>query len=298
MADAAKVQTGRWERKATVAALVICIGIGLLVGYVIWGRGGSTDPFATPASKAPPGEYLYLDSPRVVTYLSQVEDGLKSGERVTLSRTQTAGGSVTAGGIGLQGTAQSQRSLEETVTPTETSLFYRLEARLRDHRWLEKLNATPANFSQFRTALANVDEGSFVEIHNCRLVLPAYAIVYRGLKQRIPTLPLTLTVQAPLGEKNVELLFPVAYSSLANEPSLYSTRLTVLGKVIRQVDEAHPLYIDSETNAAFDFDLEHEKKQLRRAAPQLGVRSLENAFRAAVTVDAPGTVILPIAIFK
>src|SRR6266851_9058606 len=113
--------------------IVVAAALGVGIGYLVWGRGGGVDPFATPPPTEPPGEYLYLDSPRVATYLSQVEDGLKSNEVVSLSRTDSLGGSVTAGGIGVQGTTQSQRSLQETVTPTAASLFYTFEARLRAH---------------------------------------------------------------------------------------------------------------------------------------------------------------------
>ncbi len=285
-------------RLATKAlVLLAAVGVGALIGFVIWGRGGN-DPFATPPSTSPPGEYLYLDSPRVATYLSQVEDGLKSSEVLTLSNTNTVGANVSAAGVGLQGTTQSQRSLQETVTPTAASLFYRLEARLLSHDWLHTLNATPIDFRAFRVALASLDEGSFVLIHNCRLVLPAYGLTYPAFGKRIPSLPLTLAVQGPAGKESVELLFPVAFDLLANEPSLFSTRLTVLGKIIRQVDSAHPLYTDVETRAAYDFDLEHTKPARVRSVTDASVPSLERAFSDAVTVDTPGAVILPIAIFK
>jgi hypothetical protein len=282
----------------SLAVIVAVAALGVGLGYVIWGRGGGSDPFATPPPSEPPGEYLYLDSPRVATYLSQVEDGLTSNEKVSLSRTETLGGNVTAGGLGVQGTAQSQRSLEETVTPTAASLFYRFESRLRTHDWLRTLSATPTSFHDFSLGLTSLDEGSFVLIHNCRLVLPAYAAAYRAFKTRIPSLPLTLAVADPSGGKSLELLFPVSFSALANEPSLFSTRLTVLGKIIRQVDSLHPHYVDAVTRAAFDFDLEHGKKPVKQAIGKIPLPTLERKFSTAVTVDAPGAVILPIAIFK
>lgn len=284
--------------RTLLSGLAVAAALGLVVGYLLWGRPSGSDPFAVPPPTEPPGEYLYLDSARVATYLSQVEDGLTSSEALTFSRTDSVGGNVSASGIGLQGTTQSQRSLQETVTPTGASLFYRFEARLHSHDWLHVLNATPRSFAEFRLALSSLDEGSFVLIHNCRLVLPAYAAAYRAFKQQAPSLPLTLDVAAPSGDKDFELLFPVAFSSLANEPSLCSTRLTVVGKIIRQVDAAHPRYIDAATRAAFDFDREHAGSRLR-ASPLPGPRSkLERAFSVAVTVNTPGAVVLPIAILK
>jgi hypothetical protein len=152
-------------------AVVLGLALGAAGGYFIWGRGGGSDPFATPTSTEPPVEYLYLDSPRIATYLCQIEDGLKSNEVVTLSHTKTAGASASGADLGLQGTIQSHRSLQETVTPTAASLFYRLEARLRDHQWLRTLNATLANFDEYATALASLDEGSFVSLLglDCRM---------------------------------------------------------------------------------------------------------------------------------
>jgi hypothetical protein len=279
-------------------ALVAAVGVGVFVGYRIWGQRGGSDPFAPPVATQPPGEYLYLDSPRVATYLSQLEDGLKGSELVTLSRSQSASGDVGTGSAGVHGTLQSQLSLQETVTPTAASLYYRLEARLLEHHWLHPLNATPTTFASFSAGLAFLREGSFVLIRNCRLVLPAYARPYYKFRQRIPSLPLTLTVQAPAGKRNVQLLFPIAFNQLANEPSLFSTRLTVLGKIIRQVDGAHPIYIDTETRAAYDYDVQHLKPAVLRSVSRASAKRLETAFSAAVTVDAPGEVILPIAIFK
>jgi hypothetical protein len=282
-----------------VLALLVGVAAGGYLGHFVWRHGGSgIDPYAPPAATEPPGEYLYLDSPRVATYLSQLEDGLKENEKVTLSHSNTAGANVGTSSVGLHGTVQSQLSLQETVTPTDASLFYRLQARLLAHHWLHSLNATPTDFATFRGGLAFLHEGSFVLIHNCRLVLPAYALPYSKFKQRIPSLPLTLTVQAPSGGNNVELLFPVAFNMLANEPSVYSSRLTVLGKIVRQVDNASPLYVDVETRAAYDSDLEHLKPAVFRSVTDASVERLEGAFSAAVTVDTPGAVILPIAIFK
>jgi hypothetical protein len=50
-----------------LAAGCVIAGLGLFAGYMIWGRGGGSNPFAIPPPTAPPGEYLYLDSPRVAT---------------------------------------------------------------------------------------------------------------------------------------------------------------------------------------------------------------------------------------
>src|ERR671934_15272 len=63
----------------TAGSAVFLVALGALAALTIrhfWPSNGSTDIFSAPASKRPPGEYLYLDSTRVAAYLSQLENGL------------------------------------------------------------------------------------------------------------------------------------------------------------------------------------------------------------------------------
>jgi hypothetical protein len=121
----------------------------------------------------PPPEYAYLDNGRVLAYLGQIEGGLSSGEKRTRSVTDSRTGGVAAGGVELGGSSSSDQSVEETVTPTATSLFYRLLDRLGAKGYLRELNASspPAVFAN---ALGRVKEGFFVRIAGCRLRVPTY----------------------------------------------------------------------------------------------------------------------------
>jgi hypothetical protein len=282
---------------AVAAVFLIVVGAaGALVIRQHWGRDGGSDFFSAGASNRPPGEYLYLDSVRVSAYLSQLENGLSESELRTLSRTEsaevgTAGALVKAGG-----TLQSTHSQQATVTPTAASLFYRLESRLTDRGWLRSVDVD-APFAAFSAPLFGPEaaqEGQFVELKNCLLRLPAFARVYPGLRPKTPALPLTLLVGEVKGD-HAELLFPIAYAALANEPSLFSTRLTVVGKLVRKVSPGLT-YVDVVTKAAFTHSLASHKRLLKRL--HLPPATLTRQFTAAVSVHGPGAVILPIAILK
>jgi hypothetical protein len=253
-----------------------------------------------------PEEYLYLDSNRVLAYLSQLENGLPSKVQKTLSNSYAVSFGGKGGPVEAQGTRQAQTSLQETVTPTAASQFYALEQKLKDGGWLAKLNIDSTGFYQGMSA---VQEGQFVEIKSCVLVLPTFTRVYPLIKKRLPPLPLTLSVPPPLGSlaRPYDLLFPIAYPALANESSLFSTNLTVVGKVIRTVKPAGAVgtlgpttepttYTDAPSDAAFAQSLTSHGAQLKKL--DLKVDVLTRQFIAATTVRGPGAVILPIAILK
>ena len=121
----------------------------------------------------PPPEYAYLDNPRVLVYLGQIEGGLSSSETRTRNVTDTRTGGVAAGGVELGGSASRGETVQETVTPTETARFYRLLDRLGDKGYLRELSASspPATFAK---ALGGVPEGFFIRIAGCKLRVPTY----------------------------------------------------------------------------------------------------------------------------
>jgi hypothetical protein len=267
----------------------------------------SNDLFATPASRDPPAEYLYLDPARVSAYLSQIENGLSPNELLTLSRTESAEASAGGQVVKIGGTLQSTHSLQATVTPTAASLFYRLKGRLRDKHWLTTADVDKP-FSKFRESLFGVEgdssadgvrEGQFVELRNCLLLEPAFARVYSRaaalhLRPRTPALPLSLQVTSSDG-KHVDLLFPVAFSGVANASALFSTRLTVVGKLLRKVSPGRR-YVDVGSKTAFARVLSKHRRLFARL--RLPRDTFTRQFAAAVSVRGPGAVILPIAILK
>jgi hypothetical protein len=143
--------------------------VGLVWLYL--GRGDASALEQDPG--IPPPEYAYLDNPRVGVYLGQIEGGLTSSEKRTRSVADTRTGGVAAGGVELGGSASSAQSVEETVTPTDTALFYRLLDRLDDKGYLRELNASNAP-AAFAKGLGVVPEGFFVRIAGCKLRVPTY----------------------------------------------------------------------------------------------------------------------------
>ena len=121
----------------------------------------------------PPPEYAYLDNLRVLNYLGQIEGGLSKSETRTRKVADTRSGGVAAGGVELGGSSSNELSVEETVTPTETALFYRLLDRLDDKGYLRELSASSGS-AAFTKALGGVPEGSFVRIAGCKLRVPTY----------------------------------------------------------------------------------------------------------------------------
>jgi hypothetical protein len=121
----------------------------------------------------PPPEYAYLDNPRVLAYLSQIEGGLSSSETRSRKVTDTRTGGVAAGGVELGGSSSREQFVQETVTPTATALFYRLLDRLSDKGYLRELDASSPQ-TAFTNALGGVPEGFFVRIAGCKLRVPTY----------------------------------------------------------------------------------------------------------------------------
>ena len=121
----------------------------------------------------PPPEYAYLDNVRVLAYLAQIEGGLSEGEKRQRRVVETNTGGVAAGGVELGGSSSRDEFVEETVTPTATTRFYRLLDRLDDKGYLRELNASSGP-AAFATALGSIPEGFFVRIAGCRLRVPTY----------------------------------------------------------------------------------------------------------------------------
>ena len=140
--------------------------------WLYLGRGGDAATLEQDPG-IPPPEYAYLDNGRVVVYLGQIEGGMSSSEKRTRSVKDTRTGGVAVGGVELGGSSASDQAVEETVTPTATSLFYRLLDRLGDKGYLRELDASSSP-NAFARALAVVPEGFFVRIAGCRIRVPTY----------------------------------------------------------------------------------------------------------------------------
>lgn len=144
--------------------------VGLVVVFGGWGDSASAlehDP------GIPPPDYAFLDSSRVVLYLGQLEGGLSKSETVTAQATQNRNAGVSASGFSIGGSTERSSRVEQTVTPTDTALFYRLLDRLNALDYLTSIDmrAKPVDL---RAAFGRVPEGTFVELRNCTFRIPTY----------------------------------------------------------------------------------------------------------------------------
>ena len=141
---------------------------------LVWLYAGRSDVGALEQDPGiPPPEYVYLDNGRVLAYLAQIEGGLSASEKRQRRVTETNTGGVAAGGVEVGGSSSRDEFVEETVTPTATTRFYRLLDRLGDKGYLHELTASSSPAS-FATALGAVPEGFFVRIAGCKLRVPTY----------------------------------------------------------------------------------------------------------------------------
>jgi hypothetical protein len=153
---------------------VAAMAAGLLLGYIVFGA-GLAESFE-PDPGVPPPEYLYLDNARVLAFLAQIEGGLSDSERRTRSVTRSVDARFSGAAGEAGGSSEEQQFVEEVVTPTATTRFYRLLDRLKDKGYLAELDAADPSLAK---DLLKVEEGAFVRITACRLELPTYMRLYR-----------------------------------------------------------------------------------------------------------------------
>jgi hypothetical protein len=160
-------------------------GAGLLVGAAVvvgaWALGDTAAGDLADDPGIPPPEYAYLDNPRVLAYLAQIEGGLSTSEKRTRQVESGGSGSVSAGGVEVGAMSNRGEFVEQVVTPTATTRFYRLLDRLRAKDYLRELDAAAAP-AEIGSALQPVAEGEFIRIRNCRLWTPTYAALLRQIR--------------------------------------------------------------------------------------------------------------------
>ena len=312
----------------------------------------------------PPPEYAYLDNGRVLAYLAQVEGGLSEGEKRQRRVTETDTAGIGAGGVEIGGSSSRDEFVEETVTPTATTRFYRLLDRLDDKGYLRELNAS-SRPAAFATALGAVPEGFFVRIAGCKLRVPTYVqmdeiitksrtpisadrawttAVYGTAEEiaasdiakaqasgatslvpstapyalapadrrrltlaakkfaaaidRNPPVPLSSCAGTVDASSKPDLLFPVGRDALTTERSLLAGPVTVVGKVVRQVRRPADVYVDRNAVAAYTDAVDAMDAALIDGFYGEDTTSLGNELSGDATVSPPGTIILPIAIYK
>jgi|tagenome__1003787_1003787.scaffolds.fasta_scaffold20984227_4 hypothetical protein len=295
MASSAFVKVG--------TGVAAAVAVGVIAGYFVWGRDGT--PTVPPAA-APvlPAEYAYLDSGRATTYLSQISNGLSSGEQRTLTHArELSGGADATLKLGISQTDTA--SVQETLTPTNTSQFALLLRRLEAARygsglpWLTKLDCFPRGGGEFAwKRLRELPEGAFVELHDCLIKFPDYGLVFPYFAQPV-SVPLKLKIGT--AKARLSILLPLTTASVT-DPGLFIGHLVVVGKLLRTV--ATGSYRDPVAVARIEQSLVQLGPRLYKIPfpaasnanrPQ---RYLKGQIRRALLVPARGAIILPVAIYK
>jgi hypothetical protein len=147
------------------------------------------EPSARSVGTTQPGEFMYLDSDRVAAYLAQMEGGTSFSEHLTEKLTTEA--SVKAGvgeAVSVGGTAQNERFVERTVTPTAASSFFRLLNELDENSgedsrtYLTFLSRKLGHLAALQKK-QGLSTGDFVKIKKAQLVPPRYINPYLVVRQ-------------------------------------------------------------------------------------------------------------------
>jgi hypothetical protein len=322
-------KTASFLSRSRLAAAGVAAGVavGLGAGYLLFGN--ADEPLESSDAGIPPPEYAYLDDARVVSYLGQIEGGLTGTERRTSSLRVQGSAGVDVAGANVGGAREEEQFVERVVTPTATARFYRLLERLTAKGYLDEFDA--ARPAEFLRKLRRTAEGRFVRIRNCRVELPNHIVLYKVLRAPRASTPLRQSrafrqtgveltseqaardfmrvlgpdASVPFGSCNgkagkPDLLFVARYSVLNREHSVFSGRVTVVGKLTRRVDAGEPDYLNSDveseaSNAAWALAL---RENGRAGDPTPIVLTIARDLVPATRVTGPGAVIIPIAIYK
>ncbi|HEX6665525.1 MAG TPA: hypothetical protein VF081_02905 [Solirubrobacterales bacterium] len=147
----------------------------LLGVYVIESGSEGTSAFQPVFPEGGPAEFLYLDTARVATYLSQVEGGEVESEKLSRKLTQSLNAKVALEGKGEIGATQAtELAAERILKPTAASSFFALQTRLMDVPDVVK----EIDSEHFERDVKGLREGQFVDFTTDALQSPIYLNAY------------------------------------------------------------------------------------------------------------------------
>jgi hypothetical protein len=120
----------------------------------------------------------------------------------------------------------------------------------------------------------------------------------RGLKRFVkslgpdPQLPFWIQPR-----KGCEVFMPARYSKVNDAPSMLTGPVTIVGKVVRRLTRSERKYFDVDTAVRWVRALKESPPGVRRTLGlnRGGIRQMVNS---TATVEYPGLVLLPLAIYK
>ncbi len=282
-----------------------------------------------------PEEFLYLDDERVDAYLGQLRGGLSPTEQRSLSLTKKIDARLGAEPVvQVGGTTEKTESIERTVFLRAADRFFQLESELEDRYTDVGVGLEFMSIEARSTAcpeierLERIKEGQILRILGANLRVPTYALALakvahadqfhtdyqeevspqdlaqfaregqRGLKRFVKSLgadpQLPFWVQP---RKGCEVFMPARYSKVNDAPSMLTGPVTIVGKVVRRLTRRERTYFDVDTAVRWVRALKESAPGVRRTLglTRRGIRQMVNS---TATVEYPGLVLLPLAIYK
>ncbi len=202
MADASdsegggKAGLGAWVGRHAVASIAVVFAAGaLLGGFLIWAPWRDDDQpgrFEFSSTEVP-GEYLYLDPERVVSYLAQIRGGFSSEETQTESESVSEAASAEAA-VSARIERRRETGVSRVVTATTAADFLNLLDKLQDPRVqqpvrVERVDARPEAATPeeagraFADDLMGLTEGDFVIVRNLRVLMPRHVRPYDTIRR-------------------------------------------------------------------------------------------------------------------
>jgi hypothetical protein len=214
-----------------------------------------------------PYEYLYLDSARVNAYLGQLNEGEVKTESRSESQRASAEGGLQIDTLGKATVSSgSEQKSSAVVTLTEADNFYKLLHALRSEGTLKQVDMeSPKLENRFR----ELPDGTMVRIANVFIGVPSYLSAYPALRyanmivrkgdsvfgkaplSRYGAAEVSLNTKAKrqreafirnagenprlpliLSSLNMTVLLPARFANMTGDVSLFSDRLTVVGKIV------------------------------------------------------------------
>ncbi len=240
--------------------------------------------------------------------------------------------------VQVGGNVERKEVIERTVSSRAADRFYILETELAAQFGeagsaiprFKRLEAKRPGCEEI-TRLERIKEGQILRITGAQLLVPTYALALArvahadqflgpyqeevprerlsrlagdsqpGLKRFVeslgadPRVPFRLKIKGTAGPCHV--FMPARYSKLIDAPSLLTGPMTVVGKVVRRLTKIEPQYFDVDTAVRYERALTESSAAVRRTLG-LDPATMLDDVNSSATVDYPGLVVLPLAMYK
>jgi hypothetical protein len=240
--------------------------------------------------------------------------------------------------VQIGGNVKRQERIDRTVTSRAADRYFVLESELRarfthvdDVGLRFKDVSAPRNACKEISRLEEIKEGQILRILGANLRVPTYALALAkvahadqfhasgqteevspqrlarlaregqpGLKRLVeslgadPQLPFRLEIK----KGGCQVFMPTRYSEVIDAPSMLTGPITIVGKVVRRLTKKEPEYFDVDTAVRWERALrQSDAPGVRRmlGLSGLGIREVVNS---SATVEYPGLVLLPLAMYK